>query len=355
MAYLAKRKKVYYVREKIKVDGIWKTKWIKLGEIPYAKAKEVLRKFESDETYLRLDIDSGYKMKFKNLVEEFLDWEAKFTDKKEYTISRDRIHLNQACKVFGEEYIHKFNPEKFTEWVTDLKLKPKTVWHYAGAIKIMFKYAVTKGYLKKNLADQIRKPRLISAAPKFVPEEILWTVFDCISKDRKPPFQIMLYSGLRPAECLRLKAKNVDLKKNVLDLYADQTKTAERGIIPIHNDLKHVLERLIKGKKPEDYLFPSEHGQGHQQECKKSLQEACKRATNLLQEKAKKKKDKDWKNIKVHITPYQLRHTFATRILEKTGDIRIVQQLMRHKNISMTTRYATALDYKLREAIDISF
>lgn len=130
-----------------------------------------------------------------------------------------------------------------------------------------------------------------------------------------------------------------DKKARNGDLVVVQTKTAERGLIPIHKELVPVFQKLLSRKKGDDFLFPANSESGHRIDCKKSLNDATKK----LFEKHK---------IKAHVTPYQFRHTFATRLLNKTGDIRVVQQLMRHKSIQMTTRYATALDSRLRDAID---
>ena len=138
-------------------------------------------------------------------------------------------------------------------------------------------------------------------------------------------------------ESLATALGNVNLITNTLDLYPDQTKTASRGFIPIHKLLVPIFKELIGKKKKSDWLFSGKNG--HQVEYKKALQRACARAS--------KKHGK-----KIYITAYQLRHTFATRVLDKTNDLRTVQQLLRHTNISMTTRYATSLETKLRDAVN---
>lgn len=325
MASIQKKGKVYYICDWI--NG--KLKWIRLGDIPFVSAKAALARYHTEESYLRLDISLGGST-INELIKEYLLLQKEAPTKKKQTVEKEASLLKIFSREFGAWKISKFDNELVDKWFALKKYKPKTIRHYSLVLNQIYKLAIKRGYLKRSPVA-LHCPKIVQNPPKHVDDETINLVFEELG-DKRVIFEIMLYAGLRPSECLRLRAENIDLKKMVIDLYPSQTKTATRGLIPIHERLVPYLKKLPK----KGYLFP--WGEGHQKEVKKALSSACARAS---------KKHKR----KLHFTPYQLRHTFATRLLEKTGDIRVVQQLMRHTSIIMTTRYATALDHKLREAI----
>lgn len=221
--------------------------------------------------------------------------------------------------------------QKIQAWFAEKNYSPNTIRLYVCAFNAVYKFAIARNYLKLSPVKLI-KPKILRGPPKWVDPKIIDKVLKLMDEDTRAPFEIMKYSGLRPSECLRLKVKNVTNNLRILDLYPEQTKTAERGLIPIHPKLKPLFKKLIKGKEAEDYLFPSRAG-GHKRWLRATLKRKCVEA-----------------NVS-RFTPYQLRHTFATLILYHRGDAREVQQLLRHSNITMTQRYATTVDKRLEEAV----
>ena len=331
MAFLAKKKNIFYICEKFKANGSWSTKWVKIGNIAPTQAKAVLLRYHSDQTYLKLDMGAPSTLTVSELILEFTAWQKTNTRKKPKTIRDEFNFLQQVEKRFGGVRIGKFDHDAFTAWTIEKGYEPQTVIHYARATRLMFKFAMLKRYLNFNPADKITRPKLIRKPPKFAQHEDVMKVFEAMDIYERAPFMCMYYAGLRPSEAFRLKVKNINLKTNSIDLYPDQTKTAESGILPMHSELVPLFKKLIAEKSKDDFLFVGKNG--HVVDLSRRWLKACKEA-------------------RVKLTQYQLRHTFATRLLEKTGDIRVVQQLMRHKSIQMTTRYATALDSRLRDAID---
>lgn len=206
--------------------------------------------------------------------------------------------------------------------------------HYRVTLNLLYKLAIERGYVQSNPCAKLKIPQIVAIPPRFVSAKDIQKLFDSMSYGHSLPYRIMYYTGMRPSEVFRLKVKNIDLRAKTIDIYPDQTKTANRGIIPIHKKLMPIFKGILKHNSDcESYLFPSHSKEGRIVSWKKGLKLACEKAG-------------------VNITSYQFRHSFATHVLEKTGDLRAVQQLLRHKNIAMTTRYATALDKTLRDAVN---
>lgn len=357
MAYLSKKGAYWYICKSVKVGPKkYKTKWTPTGTMSKPLARIELLKHENGKKK-----NSSCRMLIKDLADEFNAWQQAVSDKKPYTIKQDWHHLRRVCSEFGEAYITEFDAEKFILWTKRLKLKPKTVRHYACSTRLMFRYAVEKDYIESNPAEKIKLPKLIPGPPKDIPREILWPLLKQLHRRHRAAPKIMVYTGLRKHECLGLKVKNILLEQMTIDLYPEQAKTADRGLIPINRKIVSTLKRKIKDKLPEDFLFPSPTGVGRQLDFKDSFASACKKLECKLQQKAKNELKKNWDKIKVSYSPHNLRNTFGTllieKIAEKGGDLnaanfRAVQQLMRHRRPEMTTRYVRVLDHRLRDAID---
>lgn len=334
MASLSKKKKIYYIREKEKIAGQWKEKWIKLGAIPAAQAKAVLLKYETDKTYLRLGIQADSHMTFSEAVTDYIDFQKTTPTKSKKTLEIEFRRLERLSNDLPSFKIAKMDPEAINAFFVNKNYSPNTIRLDVAAIRSVYRFALRRKYLKEDPSQDLFIPKLIKNPPKHLSYEDIQKVLGAIPKQSRAPYEIMYYTGMRPIECLRLKRKNIDFKNKMIDLYPEQTKTAERGLLPLHPKLEILLKELTKNKKEDDYLFPHPRKENEHQE---SLKNALRRASQ---------------KTGIPITPYQFRHSFATHLLDKTKDLRTVQQLMRHKNISMTTRYATALDKRLKDAIE---
>ncbi|MCB1191235.1 MAG: tyrosine-type recombinase/integrase, partial [Leptospiraceae bacterium] len=135
---------------------------------------------------------------------------------------------------------------------------------------------------------------------------------------------LMYSSGLRVSEVVKLKVRDVDLEN--LTLTIREGKGKKDRLTVFSESLKDHLQDLMEDKTPETFLFISNQGVGkypvHTRTVQKVFQNAIKKAK--IQKKA---------------TPHDLRHSFATHLLENGIDIRYIQTLLGHKNISTTTIY----------------
>lgn len=139
-----------------------------------------------------------------------------------------------------------------------------------------------------------------------------------------------LYTGFRKNEILNLKWDNVDLKQDKITLYPEQTKNKKFHIIPIHPVLKEVLLYWYSNRKG-DYVF---HRDGKQVvSIREAFARACKRA--------------GIEDLRFH----DLRHTFATKLVNMGVDIYIIKELLNHSDIRMTLRYAHLTYYHKLQAL----
>lgn len=139
----------------------------------------------------------------------------------------------------------------------------------------------------------------------------------------KPRDSIMIratyYLGLRVNELISLKVGDINLKEEQVRLRAETTKRSKERRIPIPKIFKKSLQQYLNliGNNPETKLFPL----------------TKQRVWQIIKHYSKKA------GITKQIHPHTLRHSYATHIYEKTHDIKLVQDLLGHENITTTQIY----------------
>jgi len=143
----------------------------------------------------------------------------------------------------------------------------------------------------------------------------------------------LLYSaGLRVSEVINLKVSHVSLEN--LTLTVKQGKGKKDRITVFSEDLKDMIKEFMEGKSPCDYLFTSEY-KGKEKLNVRTVQTVFKKALE---------KSGIQKNASCH----DLRHSFASHLLETGTDLRYIQLLLGHKNISTTTIYTKVSSPRLK-------
>ena len=136
---------------------------------------------------------------------------------------------------------------------------------------------------------------------------------------------LIVDTGIRPSECVRLTGEHIDLDHLYINLTSDITKTSRPRSVPLSNVVAECICKLFDLNHKyfiSENLFLSETGQPVQ--------------TYVFQKRLKYYSDK----LGIKITPYQLRHYFGTQYLKNQGgNLIYLQKLMGHADISMTKRY----------------
>ena len=202
-----------------------------------------------------------------------------------------------------------------------------------ASIKSFFKYLSNyKGLV--NVASDIESLKRKTALPKYLTIE---EVDKLLNIDLETPFdyrnktmlEVLYASGLRATELVNLDLNNIDLKNMIINVYG---KGSKERIVPLSKIAAKYLnlyienyrnELFVKKQKPTDALFLNNHGS---RISRIGLYK-------MIQEVAQKQ------GIDKEITPHTLRHSFATHLIECGADIRSVQELLGHENVTTTEVY----------------
>ena len=183
-----------------------------------------------------------------------------------------------------------------------------------------------KFWHKRVLGQAIRLALPYAKRRKRFPIVISRPVINKILKEIKNPKHHLMVSltygsGLRVSEVVKLKVKDLDFKRRLIRVRAAKGNKNRVTLLP--QSLHMRLLKWIAYKRPEDWLFES------QREGK-----LCTRSIQKVFEKASLKA-----GIEERLHFHDLRHSFATHLLEKGTSIRVIQELLGHKDIRTTELY----------------
>jgi site-specific recombinase XerD len=239
-------------------------------------------------------------------------------------------------------HIHTY----FAHLRTSLRSKPATLNLARGALAAFFKWAIEEKLITENPIRTVRKVTAIKGAPKALSEELmdrLITVTLATPRLRDAAIVLtLLMTGLRESELCNLLVQDLDFTRNMLIVYAGKGgKYREVPLLPqvgrvLHdyiNTERSKIESQYKRPIKRPYLFIGQRGPINRS--------TVFRVVKTIGIEA---------GIK-NCHPHQLRHTYATFILNTTGDLGAVQTLLGHSSIATTQVYTRPTQELLAERV----
>ena len=274
----------------------------------------------------------------------YLKYERAYSDN---TVGAYMNDLNKY-EEFLKKDILKSDTEDLEKYLKYIKnLESTTVAHKITSIKSYFNYNIKREIVSVNPADKVSRPKLTKHLPEYLTEEEVGKLLDVEVKSpydyrNKTILELLYSSGIRISELVNIKTPNYDSEECLIRIMG---KGSKERIVPlgdyavnIMNDYMNNYRPLIN-KKHTDYVFVNNRGD------KISRQFIFK----VIKKEALKK------GIKKDISPHTLRHTFATHLLKNGADLRIIQELLGHENISTTQIYTHVTNNKLKSDYETYF
>lgn len=214
-------------------------------------------------------------------------------------------------------------------------LKEKSLALRLSALRQFFSYLVVQGELKVNPATGISAPKQSRLLPKNIDQEQIGKLLNNQSKEPidirdRAMLELMYSSGLRLSELQGLNLSSINTRVREVRVLGKGNK--ER-ILPFGRYASHAVQEWLKVRllfnPKDDALFVSSLG-------------------NRMSHRSIQKRMEIWgvkQGLNSHLNPHKLRHSFATHMLEASSDLRAVQELLGHSNLS-TTQIYTHLDFQ---------
>jgi len=282
---------------------------------------ELLNQFYSDLIMVKRDSEQT-AITYKISAQEFLYWLVKERTKlKDVSVQKLMYYLIQ----------------RQTEGSSEL-----TIAKDISGIRALGDYLVRKGYWEENVALLLEKPKASRKLPKVLSIEQIDALLDCIDKTTPSGirddalFELIYSCGLRISEACELKLANVHMDEKLILVHGKGDKErlvpfGERALEKIQIYLEKVRPVFTKGRNVPE-LFVNYKGDPI------SRKGVWKRFQEMLV------------NCGFEAKVHTLRHSFATHLLAGGADLRSVQELLGHSDLSTTTIYTHVTDDQLEKA-----
>lgn len=277
-----------------------------------------------------------------NKFTEYLIIDKKYSDN---TIKAYNNDLKKFKNFFKNKDINKIDETSIREYLKYLNKEnndTRTISHNISTLRSFYKFLLIEKILKNNPMEYIELPKTKKTLPKTLSIEEIDKLLninltDSFSYRNKAMLELMYSSGLRVSELINVSIHDIDTSNCIIRIMG---KGSKERIVPLGDYairyielyLKEHREKLIK-RELNDYLFLNNHGK------KMTRQGFFKILKGIAREK----------NIKTEFSPHTLRHSFATHLLNGGADLRSIQEMLGHSDISTTQIYTHVSKEKLKE------
>jgi len=267
-------------------------------------------------------------IRFKEMVERYMSSHAK---------SRDPHTIKKLLPAFGELRLAEITTDLVADYRNERlkKVKPATVYQELGLMRRMFNVARREWkWVKDNpVADLSFSVGTRNFRDRWLTEEEEYTLLRNAGNPwwLYPLLMVALHTGMRKGEILALRWQDIDFRRRILTIHKSKTNM-KRGI-PLSDTLTSVLLDLKQNRKLFEIsgrVFPISD---------RSLRQSYNKALE--------------RSGIENFTFHDLRHTFATRLVQNGVDIYSVQKLLGHTTVSMTLRYTHHYPESLRGSIAV--
>ncbi len=281
----------------------------------------------------------------------------------EYTtyLASEKMKSNNTIQSYGSDVLNYLYYLENVKGITDIKnvttedvknylaylkkmgYSPSSSSRALSTLKSFHKFLVLEHYTKHNPTLSISAPKLDKKLPTVLSVEEVMMLLNSLNDDtpynarNRAMIEVMYGTGLRVSELVNLKLNELHLTSKMISTTG---KGSKERIVPINDYASKILRdyivkyrpELIKNGKDNNYLFLNNQGQ------------PLSRQSFFL---ILKRLAKD-AGIEKEISPHTLRHSFATHLLEAGTDLRYIQEMLGHEDISTTQIYTHLSKQKIK-------
>ncbi|MGB8953476.1 MAG: site-specific tyrosine recombinase XerD [Candidatus Aminicenantales bacterium] len=249
---------------------------------------------------------------------------------------KEKISWNEVREAELVRFIHQ---------QSQAGLSARSLARLISAMKSFYNFLLVDGRLQKNPAINLTSPKAWFSLPKFLTVKEMKRllcqpdVHDIYGMRDRAMLEVMYAAGLRVSELIHLKTADVNLKEGFC---LCRGKGGKERIVPLGRSAVESLNKYLADgrprllRRPADALFLTRRGEHFtRQGFWKMLQDYAHRA-----------------NLSPKISPHTLRHSFATHLLERGADLRSVQLMLGHSQITTTQIYTHVSRERLRRVYE---
>jgi integrase/recombinase XerD len=286
------------------------------------------------------------------VFDEYLDFlrvERRLSDNTVENYARDLAKLGGFAASNGGDFrlLTRQDLERFVRDLVSDHLAPRSAARLVACVRGLYRYLVREGRLESSPADELRAARPWPTLPACLsPEEVDRLL--ALPDPSKPAglrdkalIELLYATGLRVSELVGLRAVDVHLSAGYLTCTG---KGDKQRIVPIGDEAALWVRRyqqegrpsLVQQRRATTRLFVNAHGGPLTRVGFWKILKGYARRAELRQ----------------NVSPHVLRHSFATHLLERGADLRAIQMMLGHADLSTTQIYTHVLESRLRTVYD---
>lgn len=251
-------------------------------------------------------------------------------------------YMDNTLKITNWNVVRRNDILKFLYRLKDNGKSTATISRHISSIRSFHQFLIREQIVDQDASLHLEKPKKDRTLPDVLSQKEVEKLLEI--NDTKPlgirnkaMLELLYATGLRVTELITLKTSDLHLMMGFVQCFG---KGSKERIVPLGDTAKHALETYLQNGRPKlvkqqptKTLFVNQHGrplsrQGFWKILKMRALEA---------------------GIKKTITPHTLRHSFATHLLENGADLRIVQEMLGHADISTTQIYTHVTKSRLKD------
>ena len=229
---------------------------------------------------------------------------------------------------------------QYLAWLRGQGHAGRTLSRHLSSLRGLFAYAALEGEAADNPAALLENPKLPSLLPEVLTREEMERVLEQPGMGERGGqrdrciLELLYAAGLRVSELCDLRLNDIDAQRRLLKIFG---KGAKERLVPVHEVAQDVLDDYVRHWRPsfqprEAFVFLNRSGRGLTRQYVWKLVKKYVAQAGITRE----------------VSPHTFRHSFATHLLEGGADLRTVQLLLGHADISATEVYTHVQADRLR-------
>ena len=262
-----------------------------------------------------------------------------------HTTLNYRIDLEEFSGFIAKTSVEDVGYPDLRRFLAQLKernLKPRTLSRKLSSLRSFFKYLQREKIIQTNPAKLLVTPKLDKPLPHFMSEEEAVQIIEAPKTGKfnslrdKAILETLYSTGIRVGELVGLDVDDVDFISNIIKVMG---KGKKERMVPIGNQALNALKKYMDDRKVDNkFIFVNKNGTRLSDRSVRNI------INKYILEQA----------MAQHVTPHMFRHSFATHLLNRGADLRSVQELLGHVNLSTTQIYTHLTTDKLKKVYDQS-
>ncbi|MBR5355198.1 MAG: site-specific tyrosine recombinase XerD [Alphaproteobacteria bacterium] len=273
-----------------------------------------------------------------NYIDVFLEALSAEKGRSQKTLESYSSDLHHAMDSIGD--LLTATNSDIQKYLSNLPDKPSSVARKASALRSFYKFLMLEKIIKTNPTANLELPKRGRTLPKYLSmdeiELLISSAGDIKTSVRLRCMIELLYaSGLRVSELCELP-----LSANLGDKLLIHGKGAKERLVPMHEGAQDALRKWlnVRGETDSKYVFPTNSATGHI--TRDGFFKILKKCAVLAGIDPKR------------VSPHVLRHSFASHLLANGANLRVIQTMLGHEDISTTQIYTHVLPEKLRDTVE---